>query len=98
MSGGSLAPIENSPPGIHTIPAGAAEGGGALLIVVGWKTLVDALIAAAGVTRERRDETSHAPATTSRAATVTAKSWKFGRRVRVIDFEDFRRLATNYLS
>src|SRR5262250_2793974 len=35
--GESAAPIENSPPGIQTIPGGAARGAGAVLGVVGPK-------------------------------------------------------------
>src|SRR5579862_8038933 len=35
MSGGSLAPIENSPPGIQTIPSGGDPGAVALLTTVG---------------------------------------------------------------
>jgi hypothetical protein len=34
MSGGSLAPIENSPPGIQTIPSGIEGGGAAALMTV----------------------------------------------------------------
>jgi hypothetical protein len=34
-STGSCAPIENSPPGIHTMPAGAGPGGGCSLSTVG---------------------------------------------------------------
>jgi hypothetical protein len=37
MSGGSLAPIENSPPGIQTMPSGADPGSGVLLATVGSK-------------------------------------------------------------
>src|SRR5450755_3562019 len=40
MSGGSLAPMENSPPGIHAIPAGVFAGGASLLGTVGPKPLV----------------------------------------------------------
>src|SRR5215469_5706394 len=35
MSGGSCAPMENSPPGIQTIPTGACEGAGAEFGTVG---------------------------------------------------------------
>src|SRR3954451_8964261 len=35
MSGGSLAPIENSPPGIQTMPAGAVAGAEPALATVG---------------------------------------------------------------
>src|SRR4051812_40112848 len=35
ISGGSLAPIENSPPGIQAIPSSAAAGDGALFATVG---------------------------------------------------------------
>jgi hypothetical protein len=37
MSGGSLAPIENSPPWIQTIPGGAGDGAGVLLTIVASK-------------------------------------------------------------
>src|SRR5271165_995183 len=40
MSGGSFAPIENSPPGIHAIPAGAGVGAFAVLATVGPKPAV----------------------------------------------------------
>ena len=40
MSGGSFAPMENSPPGIHTIPAGVFAGGTSLLGTVGPKPFV----------------------------------------------------------
>jgi len=36
-SDGTLQPIENSPPGIHTMPSGAFVGGGVLLGIVGAK-------------------------------------------------------------
>jgi hypothetical protein len=36
-SDGTLQPIENSPPGIHTIPSGPFVGGGVLLGTVGAK-------------------------------------------------------------
>jgi hypothetical protein len=35
MSGGSAAPIENSPPGIHTMPRGAGAGAGRVFGTVG---------------------------------------------------------------
>jgi hypothetical protein len=35
MSGGSFAPIENSPPGIQTIPGGTEGGGIAVFTMVG---------------------------------------------------------------
>src|SRR5262252_9304286 len=35
MSGGSFAPIENSPPGIQTMASGLFSGGGAVLTIVG---------------------------------------------------------------
>src|SRR5215469_1934861 len=37
VAGGSMAPIENSPPGIHTIPSGVREGAGAGFGTVGRK-------------------------------------------------------------
>src|SRR5262249_17341527 len=37
MSGRSFAPLDNSPPGIQTIPGGAGEGGGFVLTIVGPK-------------------------------------------------------------
>src|SRR5258707_1373343 len=38
ISGGSLAPMENSPPGIHAMPAGAAPGAAVEFRTVGPKT------------------------------------------------------------
>src|SRR5688500_6932595 len=35
MSGGSCAPIENSPPGSHTMPSGTGPGAGSVLVTVG---------------------------------------------------------------
>jgi len=62
--GESAAPIENSPPGIHTIPAGARRGAVAVFGTVGPKVLVVlALVAgpaeeAASVAGREHDETS----------------------------------------
>src|SRR5215471_8739940 len=40
ISGGSPAPMENSPPGIQTIPSGARRGAGSRFSTVGWNSLV----------------------------------------------------------
>jgi hypothetical protein len=48
MSGGSAAPIENSPPGIHTIAGGVAPGDGAALGRVGAKSAVTDVAAGTG--------------------------------------------------
>src|SRR5215469_9393359 len=37
ISGGSLPPMENSPPGIQTMPSGAGAGAPAVFAMVGWK-------------------------------------------------------------
>ncbi len=47
MSCGSCAPIENSPPGIHTMPSGAGPGGGFLFSTVG-RNRFDVAASAAG--------------------------------------------------
>ena len=48
MSGGSCAPMENSPPGIQTMPSGASPGGGVLFSTVGRNA------GAAGMSRPKR--------------------------------------------
>src|SRR5579885_945491 len=45
MSGGSCAPIENSPPGIQTIPAGACERAGTGLGTVGRNLPIGSMLA-----------------------------------------------------
>src|SRR5262245_44830317 len=77
---GSAAPIENSPPGIHTMPSGAGPGGAGALAVVGRNVAaVDAgaVVAAAGaaagtVAGFARDAPIAIAATTAMTATVTA--------------------------
>src|SRR5271157_264208 len=47
MSGGSLAPMENSPPGIQTMPGGGEPGAGVLFALVGPKPLDAAALSGA---------------------------------------------------
>jgi hypothetical protein len=49
MSGGSCAPIENSQPGIHTIPSGGSAGAGVLFSAVGMKVAIGAEAIAGGL-------------------------------------------------
>src|SRR5262245_26728888 len=44
MSGGSVAPIENSPPGIQTIPGGAGAGGGIGFAIVAVKLAAGVIV------------------------------------------------------
>src|SRR4051812_11218609 len=65
MSGGSCAPIENSPPGIHTMPSGAGAGGSSRFSTVGRKSADPATSVAAGLARSARAVSTAAPAMTA---------------------------------
>jgi len=79
MCGGSCAPLENSPPGIHTIPSGAGPGAGLRFSTVCMKAGGLSRSTAVGFARSARQPNAAAP----RAATIvttTALVLKCGRR------------------
>src|SRR5215471_11653854 len=74
VAGGSMAPIENSPPGIHTIPSGVREGAEAGFGTVGRK-LPSELTLATGETATTwfvEDHRGNATAATATAIIATA--------------------------
>src|SRR5262245_11024823 len=72
MSGGSLAPIENSPPGIHAMPDGGNADAGTVFAIVASKDIGGATAAAgaAAVARFLAYNTQPATAKSSTAAEI----------------------------
>src|SRR4030095_9558446 len=69
---GSCAPIENSPPGIHTMPSGADPGGVPVFAAVSTNADVSGIAVAAGVgvSRERVALTAYAPTPATTIAAI----------------------------
>src|SRR5580765_2693960 len=71
MSGGSCAPMENSPPAIHTIPWGAGPGGVPGLGIVGPNAVAEGGEEACAEARLREYRVQPAAQATTRASTST---------------------------
>ena len=72
-SSGSCAPIENSPPGIHTMPSGAGPGGGCLFSTVGRNPADGATSTGDGVDRVSVKARIAAPAIATAATHANAR-------------------------
>ena len=90
------APIENSPPGIHTLPAGAGVGAAAVLAIVGATPDPSATSADIGALDMCVENTMTAPATTARP--ITPKIIRRTRRSTASTERRLRRLPLSNLA